>query len=92
MAGFAVNLVLASQITNTRIAVSLILAAPAVPAFVLCCVLPFCLESPRFYMRKGSRQYSPERAFEILQRLRKCEVCLRLSFVSLLYYVLIAAF
>ena len=75
MAGFAVNLIFASTIQAGPVAVALILGAPAVPALALCCILPFCLESPRFYMRKNSRKYSPKKAFEILQKLRKCEVC-----------------
>lgn len=89
MVGFAVNLIFASTITKGETAVGLILGAPAVPALVLCCVLPFCLESPRFYMRKDSRQYSPKKAFEILRKLRKCEVRLILFSIGPYLFILL---
>lgn len=62
------------------LAFQLILGAPLVPSILLLIALCFCYESPRFYMRPGTPNYNLERAFEILRKVRKSEVCI--SFAS----------
>ncbi|KAJ4309901.1 hypothetical protein N0V84_011256 [Fusarium piperis] len=56
------------------LAFQLILGAPLVPSILLLIALCFCYESPRFYMRPGTPNYNPERAFEILRKVRKNEI------------------
>jgi hypothetical protein len=63
------------------LAFQLILGAPLVPSILLLIALCFCYESPRFYMRPGTPNYNLERAFEILRKVRKNEVCI--SFAGL---------
>ncbi|KAH9899093.1 sugar transporter-domain-containing protein [Xylariomycetidae sp. FL2044] len=74
MVGFLINLILYSVVKNEDIALALILGAPSVPALALLCTMPFCPESPRYYMRKDSLNYNPKRAFEGLSGLRDCQL------------------
>lgn len=64
-----------SDYQSRYLAFQLILGAPLVPSILLLIALCFCYESPRFYMRPGTPNYNLERAFEILRKVRKNEVC-----------------
>ncbi|KAF4345566.1 myo-inositol transport ITR1 [Fusarium beomiforme] len=55
---------------ESRLALRLILAAPAVPAFFLFISVAMCYESPRYYMRSGTPGFSIDRAFQILLMIR----------------------
>lgn len=56
------------------LALRLILAAPMVPAVLTLIALAYCMESPRFYMRKNTPNYRPMRAYEILSSVRNTQV------------------
>lgn len=68
-----------SDYQSRYLAFQLILGAPLVPSILLLIALCFCYESPRFYMRPGTPNYNLERAFEILRKVRKNEVCIPFS-------------
>lgn len=73
MMGFAFNLIFtkaADNITTYR----LIQGAPLVPSLVLLVVVIFvCPESPRYHLLKGPN-YSVEKAYAMLKRVRNTEV------------------
>ena len=90
MAGFAFNLGFQSiegdprrfsprQIFDQRkLAYRLILAAPAIPAFILLLiVVTVCDESPRYLMRRDGPRYDVAKAFRTLRKFRNTEVCLQ---------------
>ncbi|EQB48085.1 hypothetical protein CGLO_12710 [Colletotrichum gloeosporioides Cg-14] len=56
------------------LALRLILAAPMVPTVLTMIALSYCIESPRFYMRKNTPNYRPMRAYEILSSVRNTQV------------------
>ena len=45
-----------------RKALQLILGAPMVPAVLLLIALSWCMESPRYYMRRNTPNYNPRHA------------------------------
>ncbi|KAF4946659.1 hypothetical protein FGADI_11007 [Fusarium gaditjirri] len=55
---------------KSRLALRLILGAPAVPALFLLIAVAMCYESPRYYMRSDTPGYSIDRAFQILLKIR----------------------
>ncbi|KAF5600443.1 myo-inositol transport ITR1 [Fusarium pseudoanthophilum] len=55
---------------KSRLALRLILGAPAVPALLLLIAVAMCYESPRYYMRSDTPGYSIDRAFQILLKIR----------------------
>jgi hypothetical protein len=59
---------------TSRLALRLILGAPAVPALLLLTAVAMCYESPRYYMRSDTPGYSIERAFQILLKIRSHRV------------------
>ena len=61
------------------ISYSLMLGAPCVPAFALLVALYYCPESPRYYMSFKSPRHSPAKAYEVMKKLRKTEVCSQLD-------------
>ncbi|KAI1099970.1 hypothetical protein F4804DRAFT_349004 [Jackrogersella minutella] len=73
MIGFGFNLIFFTT-HNDELIVKLILGAPFVPAVFLMVGLYFCPESPRYYMRRRSSSYNPQKAYEVLQKLRKTEL------------------
>lgn len=73
MVGFAANLILAKA-GSERLVLQLILGAPAVPALLLLVSVAYCYESPRFYMRRGTPNYDPEKAWQILRHVRNTPV------------------
>ena len=73
MMGFAFNLLFTTA-DNGRTTFALIVAAPLVPSIALFIMaMFFCPESPRYHLMKGPN-YSPERAYRILLKLRNTEV------------------
>ncbi len=78
MMGFVVNLIF-TRAQDPKLTSQLILGAPFVPALILLVGLWFCPESPRYYMRRQSRNYNPAKAYAILLRLRNTEVSSQLS-------------
>ncbi|KAK1986497.1 hypothetical protein LZ30DRAFT_280621 [Colletotrichum cereale] len=76
MIGFAFNLVFdTTPASNKRLTFQLMVAAPMVPALALLVfVIWFCDESPRYLMRVSSKRYDPQRAYEILRRLRNTKL------------------
>ncbi|KAF5643157.1 myo-inositol transport ITR1 [Fusarium sp. NRRL 52700] len=56
--------------SRSRLALRLILGAPAVPALFLLVAVAMCYESPRYYMRSDTPGYSIDRAFQILLKIR----------------------
>ncbi|KAF5538019.1 myo-inositol transport ITR1 [Fusarium phyllophilum] len=56
--------------SRSRLALRLILGAPAVPALFLLIAVAMCYESPRYYMRSDTPGYSIDRAFQILLKIR----------------------
>ncbi|KXX78963.1 putative polyol transporter 1 [Madurella mycetomatis] len=74
MISFVVNLAIHTALGDGHeqdiAKVRLILGSPAVPAAFLAWVIRKVPESPRYYLTPNSRQYSPERAFESLKKLR----------------------
>lgn len=78
MISFVVNLAIHTALGNGHeqdiLKVRLILGSPAVPAAFLAWVIRKVPESPRYYLAPNSRQYSPERAFESLKKLRNTRV------------------
>ena len=85
MGGFLFNLIFVSATKEgqSELTVALILASPMVPSLVLFCILIFCPESPRYYMRQGSPRYSPKKAFDIFSKLRSCEVSPAVQFLPM---------
>ncbi|KAI0888075.1 uncharacterized protein GGS22DRAFT_197936 [Annulohypoxylon maeteangense] len=73
MMGFAFNLIFYTT-GNSKLTVQLILGSPCVPAVFLLIGLYFCPESPRYYMRQRTSSYNPQKAYEILLKLRKTEL------------------
>ncbi|KAI0467515.1 sugar transporter-domain-containing protein [Xylaria cf. heliscus] len=71
--GFAFNLIFYTARDDPTIK-SLILGAPFVPSIFLLVSLYFCPESPRYYMRQRSAHFNPEKAYDILLRLRGSEI------------------
>lgn len=59
---------------RSRLALRLILGAPAVPALFLLIAVAMCYESPRYYMRSETPGYSIDRAFQILLKIRSHRV------------------
>ncbi|KAL3600120.1 hypothetical protein FPOAC2_04351 [Fusarium poae] len=55
---------------RSRLALRLILGAPAVPALFLIFAVAMCYESPRYYMRSDTPGYNIDRAFSILLKIR----------------------
>ncbi|KAI6294441.1 hypothetical protein MCOR03_005793 [Pyricularia oryzae] len=75
MMGFILNIVFhAACGDNQDLALSLILAGPVVPSLMMLAGLWYCPESPRYYMRPRSPNYSPSKAFTILKKLRNTEL------------------
>ncbi|KAK2014399.1 hypothetical protein LZ32DRAFT_195727 [Colletotrichum eremochloae] len=76
MVGFAFNLIFyTTPESNKRLTFQLMVAAPMVPALALLMfVIWFCDESPRYLMRVSSPRYDPQRAYEILKKLRNTEL------------------
>ncbi|GJC77536.1 putative polyol transporter 1 [Colletotrichum liriopes] len=76
MVGFAFNLIFdTTPDSNKRLTFQLMVAAPMVPALALLVfVIWFCDESPRYLMRVSSPSYSPQRAYQILRKLRNTEL------------------
>ncbi|KAK6081990.1 hypothetical protein SCUP515_02769 [Seiridium cupressi] len=74
MIGFASNaLFVLAPSPDTSL--TFILGAPLLPALILFIVSLACPESPRYYMRRpGTKNYSPAQAYNILKRLRRCEL------------------
>ncbi|KAI1374386.1 hypothetical protein F4677DRAFT_447380 [Hypoxylon crocopeplum] len=73
MMGFAFNLAFYKASSN-KLSLQLILGAPFVPSIFLMIGLWFCPESPRYYMRQKTSSYSPQKAYDVLRRLRKTEL------------------
>ncbi|KAK7957326.1 glycosyl hydrolase [Apiospora aurea] len=75
MIGLLLNLIFAATIRVDDIVLGLMLGSPAVPAVILLFVLWSCPESPRYYMRVGSKNFNPKRAYQELRKIRgKCEL------------------
>lgn len=70
--GFAFN-ILFSFVKSRDFSLALILGAPILPSIMLLFALWICPESPRWYMRQGPN-YNPQKAYNILKSLRKCEL------------------
>ncbi|KAI1019298.1 hypothetical protein LB503_009206 [Fusarium chuoi] len=60
---------------RSRLALRLILGAPAVPALFLLIAVAMCYESPRYYMRSETPGHSIDRAFQILLKIRSHRPC-----------------
>lgn len=73
MSSFVVNICL-DQIDNKKLTLRLILGSPAVFALILILVAYRCPESFRYHLMPGSRNYSPEKAYASLQKLRNTKV------------------
>ncbi|KAF9872822.1 hypothetical protein CkaCkLH20_09685 [Colletotrichum karsti] len=74
LVGFAFNLIFDTS-GDKRLVFQLMVAAPLVPALALLfLVIFFCDESPRYLMRMSSPSYNPQRAYEILKKLRNTEL------------------
>ncbi|KAI1458215.1 hypothetical protein F4805DRAFT_151026 [Annulohypoxylon moriforme] len=73
MMSFVFNLAF-YKASSPRLSVQLILGSPCVPAIFLLIGLCFCPESPRYYMRRRTSSYNPQRAYEILLKLRKTKL------------------
>ncbi|KAH0439434.1 glycosyl hydrolase [Colletotrichum camelliae] len=74
MIGLAFNLIFDIS-DNKRLTFQLMVAAPLVPALaLLLLVIFFCDESPRYLMRVSSPRYNPQRAYQILRKLRNTEL------------------
>lgn len=74
MIGFAFNLIFYNTGVDKVLARQLTLGAPFVPSIFLMVGLYFCPESPRYYMRRRTSNYNPQKAYEVLLRLRKTRV------------------
>ncbi|GKT43400.1 putative polyol transporter 6 [Colletotrichum spaethianum] len=76
MIGFAFNLIFdTTPDSNKRLTFQLMVAAPMVPALALLVfVIWFCDESPRYLMRVSSPSHDPQRAYQILKKLRNTEL------------------
>ncbi|KAI2464056.1 hypothetical protein F4781DRAFT_92741 [Annulohypoxylon bovei var. microspora] len=73
MMGFVFNLAFYKAKSHT-LSVQLILGSPFVPAIFLMIGLYFCPESPRYYMRRKTSSYNPQKAYKVLLRLRKTKL------------------
>ncbi|KAI1441126.1 hypothetical protein F5Y02DRAFT_431428 [Annulohypoxylon stygium] len=73
MMGFVFNLIFYT-VDDNKLTVQLILGSPCVPAVFLLIGLCFCPESPRYYMRRRTSSYNPQKAYEILLKLRKTKL------------------
>ncbi|KAI1472691.1 uncharacterized protein F4812DRAFT_21467 [Daldinia caldariorum] len=73
MVGFAFNLIFYTA-NDAKRSLQLILGAPFVPSTFLMIALWFCPESPRYYMRQRTSSYDPQKAYNILLRLRKTKL------------------
>lgn len=75
MVGLIFNLIFAACIQSDDVVLGLMLGSPVLPAALLLIALWSCPESPRYYMRVGSRNYSPRKAYNALASIRgDCEV------------------
>ncbi|GAW26945.1 putative sugar transporter [Rosellinia necatrix] len=81
--GFGFNLIFYTA-PETRTVLMLILGSPFVPSILLLVSLYFCPESPRYYLRRQSAHFNPEKAYYILLKLRGSEL-LALRDVYLIY-------
>ncbi|RGP66942.1 hypothetical protein FSPOR_6324 [Fusarium sporotrichioides] len=73
MMSFLVNICL-DQIDDKKLTLRLILGSPAVFALILILVAYRCPESFRYHLMPGSRNYSPEKAYASLQKLRNTKL------------------
>ncbi|KAF3054845.1 putative polyol transporter 1 [Daldinia childiae] len=73
MIGFAFNLIFYTAHTD-KLSLQLILGAPFVPSIFLMIGLWFCPESPRYYMRQRTSSYNPQKAYDVLLKLRKTKL------------------
>ncbi|KAI0378902.1 hypothetical protein F5Y04DRAFT_136548 [Hypomontagnella monticulosa] len=74
MIGFAFNLIFYNTGGDKLLTLRLTLGAPFVPSIFLMIGLYFCPESPRYYMRRKTSSYNPQKAYEVLLRLRKTKL------------------
>lgn len=89
MTGFVMNLIIVaatgalatpaaatdgSDVVKQVWALRWILGAPAIFGVALLVVVFFCYESPRFYLREKTPSYNPNRALEVLLKLRETKV------------------
>ncbi|KAK7998335.1 putative phosphoprotein phosphatase X-1 [Apiospora arundinis] len=75
MIGLIFNLIFAACIQSDDVVLGLMLGSPVLPAALLLIALWSCPESPRYYMRVGSRNYSPRKAYDALASIRgDCEL------------------
>ncbi|KAK8868964.1 sugar transporter-domain-containing protein [Apiospora arundinis] len=75
MVGLIFNLIFAACIQSDDVVLGLMLGSPVLPAALLLIALWSCPESPRYYMRVGSRNYSPRKAYNALASIRgDCEL------------------
>lgn len=73
MLGFIFNLIF-EQAPRKSVSLGFVQGAPLVPSIALLIMATFfCPESPRYHLMKGPN-YSPEKAFEILCKLRNTEL------------------
>ena len=73
MISFGLNL-LFTLAANESTTFRLIQGAPVVPSLALLCIAFFvCPESPRYHLMKGPN-YSVEKAYRVLRRVRNTEV------------------
>ncbi|KAF0637627.1 hypothetical protein FPSE5266_08297 [Fusarium pseudograminearum] len=73
MMSFVVNICL-NQINDKKLTLRLILGSPAVFALILILVAYRCPESFRYHLMPDSRNYSPEKAYASLQKLRNTKL------------------
>ncbi|KAH7189087.1 uncharacterized protein B0J16DRAFT_397081 [Fusarium flagelliforme] len=73
MSSFVVNICL-DQIDDKKLTLRLILGSPAVFALILILVAYRCPESFRYHLMPGSKNYSPEKAYASLQKLRNTKL------------------
>ena len=78
MTSFAFNLLFWTAPSPVKSA-QLILGSPLVPATFLALAIPFCPESPRYYLKKGQEDYA--KAYESLLKVRNTEVSITLKLV-----------
>lgn len=74
MMGFAFNMIFTNA-ASSQTTLAMIQGAPLVPSLALVVLaLGFCPESPRYHLMKGPN-YSVEKAYRVLLRVRNTEVC-----------------
>ncbi|KAK6716456.1 hypothetical protein SNK04_007406 [Fusarium graminearum] len=73
MMSFVVNICL-NQINDKKLTLRLILGSPAVFALILMLVAYRCPESFRYHLMPDSKNYSPEKAYASLQKLRNTKL------------------